>query len=86
MADTDPIEAFIARWSQASGSERANCQLFVTELCAVLDLPVLKSLHDDLDAAVLATYGWADLQATLANHSKGLDGWFAWPALRRRQL
>jgi hypothetical protein len=29
---------------------------------------VLKSLHDDLDAAVLEAYGWADLQAALADH------------------
>jgi len=31
---------------------------------------VLKSLHDDLDAAVLAAYGWQDLQAPLANHTQ----------------
>jgi hypothetical protein len=31
---------------------------------------VLKSLHDDLDAAVLAAYGWADLQAALSNHAQ----------------
>ena len=30
---------------------------------------VLKSLHDELDAAVLAAYGWADLQVALANHA-----------------
>jgi len=29
---------------------------------------VLKSLHDDLDAAVLVAYGWSDLQAALADH------------------
>ncbi|MDP3610814.1 MAG: class I SAM-dependent DNA methyltransferase, partial [Rubrivivax sp.] len=39
MADTQATEAFIHRWSKASGSERANCQLFVAELCALLDLP-----------------------------------------------
>jgi hypothetical protein len=31
---------------------------------------VLKSLHDDLDAAVLQAYGWADLQAPLADHAQ----------------
>jgi hypothetical protein len=31
---------------------------------------VLKSLHDELDAAVLAAYGWADLQAALADHAQ----------------
>lgn len=31
---------------------------------------MLKSLHDDLDAAVLAAYGWQDLQAALADHTQ----------------
>jgi hypothetical protein len=30
---------------------------------------VLRSLHDDLDAAVLEAYGWADLQPALADHT-----------------
>jgi hypothetical protein len=30
---------------------------------------VLKSLHDELDAAVLAAYGWSDLGAALADHA-----------------
>ncbi|HOM12036.1 MAG TPA: hypothetical protein PLB41_01810 [Rubrivivax sp.] len=29
---------------------------------------VLRSLHDELDAAVLQAYGWTDLQAALADH------------------
>jgi len=29
---------------------------------------VLRSLHDDLDAAVLQAYGWADLQPALADY------------------
>ncbi|MDX9700463.1 MAG: class I SAM-dependent DNA methyltransferase [Rhodocyclaceae bacterium] len=33
------LNAFIARWQGAGGSERANYQLFLTELCALLDLP-----------------------------------------------
>jgi len=32
---------------------------------------VLRSLHDELDAAVLAAYGWADLQPALADHRPG---------------
>ncbi|NBC47434.1 MAG: class I SAM-dependent DNA methyltransferase, partial [Gammaproteobacteria bacterium] len=46
MIDTEPdntdparIDAFIARWSKASGSELANYQLFLSELIALLDLP-----------------------------------------------
>ncbi|MCX7148126.1 MAG: class I SAM-dependent DNA methyltransferase [Rhodocyclales bacterium] len=35
----DSIETFIARWQAAGGSERANYQLFITELCELLGLP-----------------------------------------------
>lgn len=31
---------------------------------------VLKSLHDELDAAVLAAYGWSDLQTALTDHTQ----------------
>ena len=33
------VEAFLTRWRDAAGSERANYQLFVGGLCSVLDLP-----------------------------------------------
>ena len=33
---SDPVAAFIARWSRSSGSEKANHQPFMTELCDVL--------------------------------------------------
>ncbi len=33
------VAAFITRWSAASGTERANYQLFLTELCTLLGLP-----------------------------------------------
>jgi len=35
----DPVESFIARWQSAGGSERANYQLFIGELCDLLGLP-----------------------------------------------
>ncbi|MBL8489720.1 MAG: class I SAM-dependent DNA methyltransferase, partial [Rhodocyclaceae bacterium] len=38
-ADPSAVEAFIARWRAATGSERANYQLFVGQLCALLGLP-----------------------------------------------
>jgi hypothetical protein len=37
--NADPVEAFITRWQSAGGSERANYQLFITELCELLGLP-----------------------------------------------
>ncbi|MCK9387343.1 MAG: hypothetical protein M0Q22_02985 [Sulfuritalea sp.] len=39
MSNPAAIEAFIVRWQSAGGSERANYQLFITELCHLLDLP-----------------------------------------------
>ena len=39
MASPDTVEAFIVRWQSAGGSERANYQLFITELCELLGLP-----------------------------------------------
>ncbi|MCZ4306170.1 class I SAM-dependent DNA methyltransferase [Zoogloeaceae bacterium G21618-S1] len=41
------INAFIARWAAAGGTERANYQLFLTELCAVLELPRPDPAGDD---------------------------------------
>ena len=51
-AVTDParvpaIDAFIARWHAASGSERANYQLFVGELCDLLGVPKPDPARDD---------------------------------------
>ncbi len=39
MRTPDPTESFITRWQAAGGSERANYQLFLTELCELLELP-----------------------------------------------
>ena len=46
-ATTPPIAAFIARWSAASGSERANYQLFVGELCDLLGTPKPDPARED---------------------------------------
>jgi hypothetical protein len=35
----DSIQQFITRWAAASASERANSQLFLSELCDVLEVP-----------------------------------------------
>ena len=43
----EQVEAFIQRWSKAGGSERANYQLFLTELCSLLDLPQPEPAGDD---------------------------------------
>src|SRR5690606_41524680 len=44
---SDTVNAFIDRWRQAGGSERANYQLFLLELCELLDLPKADPAGDD---------------------------------------
>ncbi len=46
-ATDQAVEAFIARWQHAGGTERANYQLFLTELCTLLDLPQPDPAEDD---------------------------------------
>ncbi|MER2554942.1 MAG: type IIL restriction-modification enzyme MmeI, partial [Thauera sp.] len=41
------LDTFIARWQRAGGSERANYQLFLTELCELLGLPRPDPAGDD---------------------------------------
>ena len=43
----ESIERFISRWQAAGGSERANYQIFVGELCRLLDLPTPDPARDD---------------------------------------
>lgn len=43
----DALPTFMARWLQAGGTERANYQLFLTELCALLDLPLPEPAGDN---------------------------------------
>ena len=43
----DHVSAFIARWRTATGGERANYQLFLTELARLLNLPHPDPASDD---------------------------------------
>ncbi|WP_018174293.1 DNA methyltransferase [Thioalkalivibrio sp. ALJ9] len=47
IAPPEQVEAFLDRWRDTGGSERANYQLFLTELCALLDLPQPDPASDD---------------------------------------
>ena len=42
-----PIDDFLARWRNAGGSERANYQLFVADLCALLGVGAPDPASDD---------------------------------------
>lgn len=41
------VDAFLARWKNASGTERSNYQIFVSDLCAILEAPVPDPSSDD---------------------------------------
>lgn len=41
------IEAFISRWSPTGGGERSNYQMFLTELCTLLDVPIPEPAVED---------------------------------------
>ncbi|MFM2060110.1 MAG: hypothetical protein RLY71_4495 [Pseudomonadota bacterium] len=41
------LASFLARWHSAGGSERANYQLFITELCTLLGVPLPEPARDD---------------------------------------
>ncbi len=45
---TAQVEAFITRWTKATGSELANAQLFISELCALLALEAPHPASDDV--------------------------------------
>lgn len=38
-ASREDIEAFVTRWKASGAAERANCQLFLAELCDLLHTP-----------------------------------------------
>ena len=37
-SDAQAIEDFIARWEPSGGGERSNCQMFLAELCRLLEV------------------------------------------------
>ena len=41
------LDTFLSRWQKAGGTERANYQLFLTELCSLLGLPLPEPAGDD---------------------------------------
>ena len=46
----EAVDAFVSRWEGAKGTERANYQRFLTELCALLDLPQPEPARADFAA------------------------------------
>jgi len=65
------VDAFIDRWSDTGGKERANYQLFLTELCQLLDLPGPDpaTQKDEDDAYVFERR--VDIRHTDGNETRG---------------
>src|SRR5687767_7603934 len=38
-ANTDTVSSFITRWKNSAAAERANYQLFLSELCELVEVP-----------------------------------------------
>jgi hypothetical protein len=74
-------EAFIARWQHADGSELANAQSFVRELCELLDVPV-----PDPARADTRDNAYVFERRVIFRHGDGAssEGSLAHPALRSR--
>ena len=47
MPQPDPVDAFLQRWTGVTGSERANYQLFIGDLCRLLGVPEPEPARDD---------------------------------------
>ena len=47
MDHQTPVAAFIQRWQGVSGSERANYQLFIADLCDLLGVPTPEPAHEN---------------------------------------
>jgi hypothetical protein len=46
-SQSSSAQAFIAKWHGKDGSERANYQIFITELCELLEVPKPDPAHQD---------------------------------------
>lgn len=47
MSSSEIADDFIHRWTSVGGTERANYQLFITELCALLEVPPPEQAGDE---------------------------------------
>jgi hypothetical protein len=74
---TDPVEAFISRWENSCAAERANYQMFLSELCDILGVPRHPSsapkypLPHQQPAIINPSSNWPDRlpeQVTLIRH------------------
>ena len=61
-----PVQAFISRWRNSGAAERANYQLFLSELCDILDVP-----HPDPATPDTAQNAYVFERAVTFHHGDG---------------
>jgi hypothetical protein len=97
---TEHLVIFLARWQKAGGTERANYQLFLTELCSLLGMPMpepagydirwLRPEYQNPSAAVAPEQSEAQLDDTTdvesAPVAAAVTGKLTWPKLMREQV
>ncbi len=67
----DLLEAFIERWQHTSGTERANYQLFLTELCTLLGLPQPEPASADTEENAYVFERRVDISSPDGSNNRG---------------
>lgn len=65
------LEAFIERWQHTSGTERANYQLFLTELCTLLGLPQPEPASADTEENAYVFERRVDISSPDGSNNRG---------------
>ena len=71
--DDVQIQAFISRWAKSGGAERANYQLFLSELCDALDVPRIHVLAVPIHFHPDGRYDRFDPSSPLARNGGKVD-------------
>ncbi|WP_447529591.1 class I SAM-dependent DNA methyltransferase [Vreelandella sp. TE19] len=71
VAAPDAIELFIDRWEGTTGTEKANYQLFLSELCALLELPTPSPASKDNSENAYTFERRVDIQNSDGSENRG---------------
>lgn len=73
--ESTAVATFIARWQPADGSELANAQTFVRELCELLGVPVPSTPNATPRKPKAPSAGCAPRSRILSQHRLQWRGW-----------
>ncbi|MGS2744613.1 class I SAM-dependent DNA methyltransferase [Halomonas sp. LS-001] len=71
VATPDAVETFITRWKGTTGTEKANYQLFLSELCALLALPTPEPASKDNRENAYTFERRVDIQSPDGSENRG---------------